>query len=543
MLKPNDLSRRGFVIAASSAAAAALTPRAFAENMGGERIAPSVATEAFNPDVEIELVAKRDSVQILPGKTTDVWRYVGNLVKGPVNSLTTAPDGYLGPLMRFVKDQKIRIRLKNDLPQSTITHWHGLHVPMVADGHPAAAIDPGGTYVYEFEMRNRASMNFYHPHPHEETATQVYRGLAGGIIVEDEEERALGLPAGEYEIPLVIQDRSFTSDNQLSYPGGDMHTGMFGFYGDHILVNGQKDFKLDVASHAYRLRILNASNARIYKLGWDDGTPLTVIGVDGGLLETPEARPYLMLAPSERVDLWVDFSGRAVGSKLTMRSGEFSGLLPMMAMRMMGGGERPMGSDYPVFTVAVTRAGGESPKLPEKLSTIKRYSREEIANPDNPLPIVIIEAPMTMVLNGRAYEHDNVLPVERVKMGSVQLIEIFHDHSGGGMGSMGGMGGMRGRMGGGMMGGGMMNFMMAHPIHLHGLPFQIVSRTFEGDESAYASIKDGFVDSGLKDTVLTTPGMRVRIAKPFFDFKGRFLYHCHNLEHEDMGMMREYSVE
>ncbi len=416
---------------------------------------------------------------------------------------------------------------------------------MEADGHPSAAIEPGQTYVYEFEMRNRASFNFYHPHTHEATATQVYHGLAGGIIVEDEEERGLGLPSGEYEIPLVLQDRSFDDNNQLAYWGG-MHRDMFGFYGERVLVNGRPDFSLDVASRAYRLRILNASNARIYKLQWDDGAPLTVIGVDGGLLEKPQTRPYVMLAPAERIDLWVDFSGRKIGSKLVMRSGEFDGLVPPMAQRM-GGGGLIVGDDYPLFTVNVTRAASDNSKPPEKLATIRRYRPEEIANRDDARPIAISMGHMSVMLNGRSYEHDNLLPIERVPVGSVQLFEIFHDRGGMGMG-MGGGGMMRGRMmGGGGMGGGMgmMGMMdMAHPIHLHGQPFEVLSRTYEGDnEAAYATIRDGLIDSGLKDTVLVAPGERIRIAKPFEDFKGRFMYHCHNLEHEDMGMMREFSVE
>jgi bilirubin oxidase len=117
---------------------------------------------------------------------------------------------------------------------------------------------------------------------------------------------------------------------------------------------------------------------------------------------------------------------------------------------------------------------------------------------------------------------------------------------GGGMGMGGGMRGMGGGMGGGMMGPGMgmMGMMsMAHPIHLHGQQFQIIERSFDGDADARATYGDGFVDSGWKDTVLVAPGERVKIAKPFGDFKGRFMYHCHNLEHEDMGMMREFSVE
>lgn len=559
-------SRRGFLFGAASAAATLSVARAFEiEYMrgmgGGERIGACVATPEFNPDVEIELICKTDAVQILKGRPTNLWRYAANLMKGPPDTLTVLPGSYLGPLMRLVKGQKVRIHLRNQLPQPTITHWHGLHVPVLADGHPAAAIAPGGSYVYEFEVRNRAGLHFYHPHTHEETATQVYRGLAGGIIVEDDEERALGLPSGEYEIPLVIQDRSFTDDNQFFY-SRDMHTSMFGFYGGRILINGRPDCKLEVASRAYRMRLLNGSNARIYKLGWDDGTPLTVIGVDGGLLEAPETRPYVMLAPAERVDLWVDFSGRKTGATLTMRSGEFFGMIPPMAERMMAS-ELLLGSNYPLFTATVTREVGESPKLPQKLPVIKRYRGAEIANPNDPRPLAISEARMSMLINGRPYSHDDVLPSERIPVDTVQHFEIFREdgmgHMGGGMGhgmgmrgmgggmGMRGMGMMHGRGGGGMgmRGMGMMGMMtIAHPIHLHGQQFEIVSRQFEGgDEEAYDSIRKGFIDSGLKDTVLVAPGERIRIVKPFQDYKGRFMYHCHNLEHEDMGMMREFSIE
>jgi FtsP/CotA-like multicopper oxidase with cupredoxin domain len=549
MFSKSGLTRRGFLMSTAALAAPAL---AFGEGM--PHSAPRTASESFNPDVDIELLCQRASVQILDGSPTAVWRYSGALLKGPANTLSVLPESHLGPLMRFVKGQKIRIRLRNELPEATITHWHGLHVPMEMDGHPMAAIEPGQTYVYEFEMRNRAAFNFYHPHTHEATATQVYRGLAGGIIVEDEEERALGLPSGEFEIPLVLQDRSFDDGNQLAY-GGGMHRDMFGFYGQRILVNGRPDFRLEVASRAYRLRILNGSNARVYKLCWDDRTPLTVIGVDGGLLEKPETRPYVMLAPAERVDLWVDFSGRAIGSKLVMRSGAFDGLVPPMAQRMMGGG-LIVGDDYPLFAVTVSRVTSESPKLPEKLSTIRHYRMEEIANRDNPRPIALSMGHMQATLNGRAYAPDDVMDIERVPVDTVQLFEVFHAHGGGmgtgmgmgmGMGmNRGGMGMGPGMMGGGMMGGGMgmMGMDMAHPVHLHGQPFEVLGRAYAGDDpEAYATIRDGLIDSGLKDTILVTHGERVRIAKPFGDFKGRFMYHCHILEHEDMGMMREFSVE
>ncbi|CAI8856522.1 multicopper oxidase family protein [Methylococcus capsulatus] len=534
---------------------------------GGPKLSPNKASPAFAPDVEIELAARQSSVSILPGPPTRVLQYAARLVKGPEGTLTNLPGSYLGPLIRLQKGQKVRIHFRNELAEPTIAHWHGMHVPALMDGHPMYAMDPGETFVYEFEVLNRASLNIYHPHPHELTGRQVYYGLAGGILVNDDEEAALGLPVGEYEIPIVLQDRRFDADNQLVYVR-HMHEKMMGFHGDRILVNGRPDFTLEVASRAYRLRIMNGSNARIYKLGWDDGTPLTVLGTDGGLLETPEVKPYVMLAPGERLDVWADFSGRAVGSQLVMRSLPFSGALPVMARRMMGEmmhSALPPGSDYPLFTVRVSRGVSESPSLPRRLAKISRYTLADTANPDKPVPLEISEGPMSMLINRRPYAHDDLQPFERIPLGSVQLLEIFHGHGGSGhgdggegmahgggpgMGMHGGMGmGMMGHRGGmGMMGGhgGGMGMMMsmAHPIHLHGQSFQIVSRTVSNATmDDYASVRDGFVDSGWKDTVLAMPGERIRLIKPFQDFKGLFMYHCHNLEHEDMGMMREFSIE
>ncbi len=540
-----ELTRRSLLSRIGMAASAYACCSGPAAAMGGgmdgpKRIAPNWASPGFNPDVDLELICRPGSAPILDGRETGVWRYAANLLKGPENTLTTLPDSYLGPIMRFWKGQKIRIRLRNELPEPTITHWHGLHVPMLMDGHPMYAIDPGETYVYEFEMRNRAGLNFYHPHTHEATATQVYRGLAGAIIVNDDEEKALELPSGEFELPIVLQDRAFDDNNQLVY-GGGMHAQMVGFQGDHILVNGRPDYVIDVASRAYRLRILNGSNSRIYKLAWDDATPITVIGVDGGLLEKPEERPYVMLAPAERLDVWADFGGRSVGSRMVMRSAPFSGVLPRMMGGMMGGSALPVGGNYPLFTIRVARAATDGPALPRRLTNIDRLRLEDVANPHNAVPIAITEAPMAMLINGRPYAMNDALPRERIPVDTLQLVEIFHDHGGMGMGMGRGMG-MGGGMG--MMGGmgGMMS--MAHPIHLHGQQFQILSRSGEGvDPDDYATMSAGFISSGWKDTVLVAPGERVRILKPFGDFKGAFMYHCHNLEHEDMGMMREFIVE
>ncbi|SMF95417.1 Multicopper oxidase with three cupredoxin domains (includes cell division protein FtsP and spore coat protein CotA) [Methylomagnum ishizawai] len=594
-----DRSRRRFMCHAGLGALAVSALPGWVRAMEMQamaKLAPNRASPGFNPDVEIDMAAQPGLASILPGPSTQVVQYVAQRVKGPDGTVAELPGSYLGPLLRLHRGQKVRINFRSKLAEPTIVHWHGLHVPAVMDGHPMHVIDNGETYVYEFEVLNRAGLHIYHPHPHELLGKQLYQGLAGGIIVNDEEESKLELPSGEYEIPIIIQDRRFDAQNRMAYVP-TMHDRMMGYYGDRILVNGRPEMALDVASRAYRLRFLNGSNARIYKLGWSDGTPITVIGVDGGLLETPETLPYVMLAPGERLDVWADFSGRAKGSEFTLRSLPFQGVLPKMAGRMMGGGmggmgggmmagmALPVGSDFPIFKVRVTRTTSDSPKLPGHLSSFKRYTLAEVANPAKPIPIGISEAPMAMLLNGRPYKFDDVQPNERIPVDTVQLLEIFHAHGGeggghgaatqseGGHGGAGGDkpqggmgGGMMGGMGHGMMGGGMggmghgggqsggmgmmggmgggMMLSMAHPIHLHGQQFQTISRGIgAGEAEDYATVKDGFIDSGLKDTVLVMPGEKVRIIKPFQDFKGLFVYHCHNIEHEDMGMMRDFLVE
>jgi FtsP/CotA-like multicopper oxidase with cupredoxin domain len=498
-------------------------------SMGSEvnypKLTPNKANPNFHPDVELDLVCKPIEISILKGAPTKVLHYQATLIKGPKDTVVDIPHSYLGSMIRLQKGQKVRINFHNALSQSSVVHWHGLHVPQIMDGHPQYAIESAETLVYEFEVMNRANMNMYHPHPHGATAKQVYLGLAGAVIVNDDEEAALDLPAGEYEIPLVIQDKQFDSDNQLVY-SPNRHQRMTGVTGDTILVNGQANFHLDVESRAYRLRVMNGSTSRIYKLAWDDGMPMTIIGVDGGLLEQPEVKPYIMLAPGERLDVWADFSARNEGSQLTLKSLAFSGVMPKMAMGM-NRSSLAVGSEYPICTIKVTRKVSESHKLPTKLAKIHRYGIHETANPNNPLPISISESPMSMLLNGRAYEFNHPLPSERVKMGSIQLLEIFHAQSN--MGMSGGMGGM--------------NMTMPHPIHLHGQQFEIMSRSISGDTSDYDTVREGFIDSGLKDTVLVMPMERIKVIKPFQDFKGLYLYHCHNLEHEDMGMMREFLVE
>ncbi|SET07613.1 suppressor of ftsI/bilirubin oxidase [Nitrosomonas marina] len=503
-------------------------------NKAENRLINKEPDKNFRPDVELELYAQNAEVPILPGAHTHVYQYSGKLLKGPAHTVKTIP-GYLGPILNFERGQKVRIFFYNRIAEPVITHWHGLHVPQKMDGHPMYEIFNGERFVYEFEIDNPAATYWYHSHTHEMTATQVYQGLAGLITVRDAAEQKLELPTDEYEIPLIIQDRTFTRGNQLQYLHG-RHRRMMGFLGDTILINGQANATFPVKSRAYRLRLLNGSNSRIYKLGWDDGTPLTVIGTDGGLLEAPETFPYVMLAPAERVELWMDFSGREKGSELTLQSLGYKG--GGARMGRMGGmrGGLPQGKSFPIAKFSVKERVGESHQLPKKLVPIRQLSAKDLTSPDRTVPIEIGMRHMLFQLNDQTfgmYDHQNI---ERIPVNTIQKIRIFHEGRMSGSGRGGGMGGPRGM---GMMG---MMLSLPHPIHLHGQQFQILSRKQNESSSDYETVKDGFIHNGWKDTVLVMPGEDIEIIKPFEDYTGLYLYHCHNLEHEDLGMMRNFDV-
>jgi Putative multicopper oxidases len=556
-----DYGRRQFLqyALAGTVTAAAVALPAFAR-AEDRYILNTEPNPAFKPDVEIEFVARLAEVPILPGPRTSVFKYEGRVLSGPKTALLTSMPGYLGPIMNLAHGQKVRIFYYNKLPEPSIMHCHGMHVPQKMDGHPMYAIEPGERYVYEFEVKNPAGTNWYHAHPHEMTGPQVYRGQAGLITITDEQEQKLNLPDGEYDIPLTIQDRRFTAGNQLQYIFG-MHERMTGFLGDTILVNGQANVTIPVKSRAYRMRVFNGSNSRIYKLGWEDGMPLTAIGTDGGLLEMPETLPYIMLAPAERVELWVDFSGRKPGTDLTLRSLEYD--FPQMGMGMGGGmgmhdgmgrgrmggrGSRGMGTgglaqgeDFPIVKFSVVEKVSESPRLPQRLVKMRDLTERDVSNPDQPIPIAATMEHMTPLLNGQSFDMHGVMNIERIPLNTIQKVRITNEHGS----MMSGRDGMGGRRGGGRgMRGGMGGMMMLpHPIHMHGQQFRIISRRLKGgDADSYATVREGFINSGWKDTVLVMPGEEIDVIKPFENYTGLFLYHCHNLEHEDLGMMRNFYI-
>jgi len=508
-----DMKRRELLtVAAATAVAGALPVAALT------RTASAQSGEGFRPDVEIELVARPDRIQILAGRPTEVWGYEGRVLRGSADAVAAIPGTSLGPILRFKTGDKVRIRFRNQITQPSIVHWHGLIVPERMDGHPRDAVAPGGEYLYEFEVRNRAGTYWFHPHPHGLTGPQVNAGLAGLVLVSDGEERALRLPEAERDIPIVLADRTFDGANQLVYMaalGPGMMGAMTGFVGERILANGRPSLALSAAGDAYRVRLLNGANSRIYRVRRADAKALVVIATDGGLLAAPESRPFVTFAPGERVELWLDLHDQSMGATTALVAEPIdlagSGMMGgMMGRGMMGGAPPRPGAPHTFAVFTVERRGSGTPALPDRLAELPPASVPRDARSRR---FAISVGRMQWGINGRAFEMEQVAPDERVRFGDSEVWEFTN----------------RTQM-----------MALPHPMHVHGVQFRVLGR--RGAPGGFGSLREGLVDGGLKDTVLVLPGESVQVGARFDAHRGMFLYHCHNLEHEDMGMMRNYLV-
>ncbi len=505
------------------------------------------AATAVEPDVELTLTAAPGEVSLLPGAPTRVWRFTGDVKKGPAAALQVLDGSYLGPVIRLTRGQRVRIRFVNRLDEPSIVHWHGLDVPEAADGHPRLAVKAGAEYAYDFTVRNRAGTYWYHPHPHMRTAAQVYQGLAGMLIVSDPEEQALGLPSGAGELLCVLQDWRFDAKNQLVYAGaaavGGMPAGamgggrgmgrggaggggmgmgmgggmdqmmaiMNGWLGDRMLVSGRVQPVRDVDRRTYRVRLLNGSNARFYKLAWSDGTAMTVIGGDGGLLERARTQPALTLAPGQRADVILDLSSHAQGSTVQLTSVAF----PSQAVGRVGMMDEtspvPQGAPLTLMTLRVSGIQGPRFVVPATLSTHQFRAPAPAPVPVRTVPLVMMR--MNWFIDGRVFDMAEVADVETVKPGSTHIWELVSQPNPMGMAA-------------------------AHPIHVHGPQFRVLSRSGGGDNA----LRDGILDAGWTDTVVGLPEETVRVQITFSTHPGLYRYHCHILEHEDMGMMRNFRI-
>ncbi|WP_430427632.1 multicopper oxidase family protein [Parasphingorhabdus sp.] len=451
---------------------------------------------------------------------------------------------YLGPTLELNAGDTVRMNVTSDLSETATVHWHGFHLPARADGGPHQPIEPGGSWTARFDVRQRASMFWYHSHAHRRSGPQVYQGLAGVIYVRDNASEALDLPNdyGVDDIPLVVQDRAFASDGSFIY-STRMHNVMMGMMGDTMLVNGVVEPVFEAKSDRLRLRLVNGSNARFYHFGFDDGRSFHQIGTDGGLLAAPLPTDNVVLAPGERAQVIVDLSdGRPVslladgleimGMGMGGMGGMGQGMTGSGRMRdsdrymdnwmmeeqenrggMKGDGMRGGGmmDERRRFTVLLIRPAESRTKpiaIPRQLATLPQIDPGDAVRTRR----FVLDMGMGMrmmrgggfTINGKSMDMQRI--DETVQVNTTEIWQVENAS------------------------------MMAHPFHIHDVQFRILDRNGRAPDAA---------EQGLKDTVVVYPGEAVRLLLRFEDYTDAdlpYMYHCHILEHEDVGMMGQFVV-
>ena len=432
----------------------------------------------FEDIAKAKFKVQKSLIPIYPNKNTEVMTFQGDLPS---------------PTIRIQDKDDFELDFTNNLEKPTIIHWHGLIVPEEMDGHPKDSIPNTTTKYYRYKLNQRAGTYWYHAHPHGRTGEQIYYGLSGLYIVENEKEKKLNLPSGEFELPLMIQDRRFDSDGNLIYKQTAQDNN--GVLGDVIMVNSTPFPYQDVKNTKYRLRILNASSARTYKLAFEGIESFALIGTDAGLLEEPIILKNILIAVAERIDIVVDFKDKKIGDTILLKTLGFKEVSNFKS-----------NPNYPDFDAKmdimkfqITQLSDKTANLPKKLSTIS-WLKESDASNSRTITMEVIEGGI-WTLNKKSYDMHRV--DERVKLGSTEIWILKNTAH------------------------------MAHPFHMHGVHFQVLDRTSKIDFPT---------DKGYKDTVLVMPLETVRIIVTF-TMPGMFVHHCHILEHEDHSMMANFMVE
>jgi bilirubin oxidase len=426
-------------------------------------------------------------------------------------------QSYLGPVLRAKRGDTVTINVKNTLQEVSTLHWHGMTLPAKMDGGPHQAIAPQKTGQSRFEIRQEAGTLWYHSHAMHQTGRQVYHGLAGLFIIDDEKSEKLALPHdyGIDDIPCTLQDRRFNQDGSFSYLTS-MPDQMMGMHGSTVLVNGVVTPTLKAKRTLLRLRLHNGSNARTYQLAFSDRRPFYVIASDCGFLARPFQTTTVRLAAAERIEILVDLADkkRVTLKNIATQDSSVMGMMPMMQM------------------------------MKEQVFDIMQIDARQAAV--SPLKI-----PTTLAPNPRILDPKKSVITRRFEL------EM-------GMMGQGGMGMMRGMMGNGKGDAGMFRINgksmdidridfqvkrntteiweisnaspMAHPFHVHNVQFRVLDRNGKAPHP---------IETGLKDVVLVQGGEKVRIIMSFPEYsdpKTPYMYHCHILEHEDQGMMGQFIV-
>ena len=398
---------------------------------------------------------------VLPGFQTPIYGYQGI---------------YPGPTIRARKGRRVIVQQHNTLPFDSNVHLHGGSVPAAHDGHPMDVIAPGGRFDYIYPNVQDAATLWYHDHAHGRTSRTLYYGLLAFYVLEDDLERELDLPTGDYDVPIVIADHAFNRDGSFRYAENiDL-----GFRGDTLVINGAVSPRMRVDRRLYRLRFLNASNARSYTLRLGHGRRMTQIAAEGSLLERPVRRTQVPIHPGERIDLVIDFRDYRPGTELVLTNTD---------------GE---GGTVAVMRFDVTRGGGrEQARVPKRLRP-----REAIPSPVTNRRWELGLGANAWEMNGLAFDPSRV--DVRPRRGTSERWTFVNRSN------------------------------RVHPMHLHGFLFRVLERS-----SGRVHPGDRL---GWKDTIGVLPDETATVLAWFAPYGGPYVFHCHALEHADKAMMLQLEV-
>ena len=416
-----------------------------------------------------------------------------------MNTPTYGVNGdYLGPTLVLHKGDTARIVVENQLSEITTMHWHGMHVPGEMDGGPHSVIQPGASWMAEYPVKNPASTYWYHPHPHMLTAKQANLGISGLIIVRDSDEAQLDLPRtyGVDDIPVVIQDKKIISTGEMVlYP-----------LGDSLLVNGTPNAYLDAPAQVVRLRLLNGSVARIFRLGFEDDRNFDLIAGGGGLLPAPAATNRLMLSNGERAEVLLDLTGMEGDSLLLMSYGNELGQGMPGSSNLILEGSMLNGIAFPVLRIRIgAPTANPVTAIPSTLVTIPvPDGSSSVRTRTKTITGTGMVAMGQFLINGEMFDMDVVN--DTMLLGSNEIWHFVNNSN------------------------------LAHPMHLHGVSFFVLERN---------GVPPPLWERGPKDVVLVDAGEDVKLIVHFGELAGEdfpFMYHCHNLMHEDHMMMLQFMV-
>lgn len=445
---------------------------------------------------DINLTLQNGTTQFYPGQITNTMGVNGNI---------------LGPTLILNQGDFVNFSVTNQLAETTTVHWHGLHVSPENDGGPHTTIAANSTWSPSFTIMDKAATYWYHPHLHHFTDKHISKGIAGMIIVKDTDEAALNLPRtyGIDDFPLIIQTKDFDANNQIV-----VHSNS----DDVIMVNATIDPFLNVPSQVVRYRVLNGSSQRAFNLGLDNNQPFHQIASDGGLLSSPVQLTRLLLAPGERAEILIDFSGmngetvylKSYASEL--QNGIYGATNPGMGagMTMNGYNPNPLnGSDFNIiqFTI-ITQSTNPITAIPSNLVTVT-----PIPAGNSNITRTLTFTPVTMgpnQLNGDFLINGSTMDLDvinySVPLNNTEIWELTNQSA------------------------------ISHPFHIHDVQFNILTRN---------GVAPPVNEQGRKDVVLVKPQETVRFIAKFEDFTSDtvpYMYHCHLLTHEDGGMMGQFIV-